>query len=156
MLLAVESAARAALQLPPITLAAAPGVLQRLAAHRLHELISTGQPLAAWVQLQALSEGTWANVGRRGVLRVMPLRSRHAEMCYGLLVGYAAGAEGNTVTQSHAPLSAKSAQDQQPNGVAAGGGGGCGSTRAGHDIQQHTLGVQQPEHVVPLLGWTVR
>lgn len=89
VMLAVEAPARAASGLPPLALFATRDVLHVLVHHRLHELRSTGRPLHYWASLHAVDEGRWARVGSAGILAIMPVRARHAETCYGLLVGCA-------------------------------------------------------------------
>ncbi len=85
MLLAVESARRAARGAPPLTLLAEARVMQRLRDHRLAELHSTGRPLEDFARFIELQEGASTPLGAWG-LALTPLRAAHAELCFGLLV----------------------------------------------------------------------
>jgi hypothetical protein len=60
-------------------------VMARLKEHRLHELLSTGRPLAAFGEFLELQEDVRAELGAWG-LSVTPLRAAHTEVAFGLLV----------------------------------------------------------------------
>lgn len=85
MLLSVESARRTAAGQPPLSVLAERSVLQRLKDHRLHELLSTGHPLESFGRLVELEEGHRVILGVEG-LAMTPLRARHAEVAFGLLI----------------------------------------------------------------------
>ncbi|KAF8073056.1 hypothetical protein HT031_000717 [Scenedesmus sp. PABB004] len=63
---------------------AEPGVLRTLTTHRLAELASTGRPLDAFAALTPCAAGQLHDLG--GGLGLLPLRARHAERCFGLLL----------------------------------------------------------------------
>jgi hypothetical protein len=61
-------------------------VLARLTAHRLHELQSTGRGVdyfCTTVSLEAAQPAVVVELARGSSLRMCPLLSRHAELCYG-------------------------------------------------------------------------
>jgi hypothetical protein len=60
-------------------------VMQRLKEHRLAELSSTGLPLQHFGHFVDLEEGRSADLGAWG-LAVAPLRARHSELAFGLLI----------------------------------------------------------------------
>lgn len=70
---------------PKPTLLAHHDVLSVLLQHRLHELQSTGLPLDAFVTPHALCEGEAFALGVSG-LSLQPVRSKHSERCFGLLL----------------------------------------------------------------------
>lgn len=81
VLLAVESARGRRL-----TVLAEAGVLHTLAQHRLAELQSTGRPLSHFAALQPCAAGELQQLPCG--LGLLPLRARHAERCYGLLISH--------------------------------------------------------------------
>jgi hypothetical protein len=95
-------------QPPPLTLVAERRVMRRLRRHRLAELRSTGRGLDAFAHFLALREGNRTEVRARcccgsgggseaaALLRIglTPLRARHAELAFGLLVDVAVSGGG--------------------------------------------------------------
>ncbi|KAF6262498.1 beta-lactamase-like protein [Scenedesmus sp. NREL 46B-D3] len=79
VLLAVESQRGAGL-----SVLAEPSVLNTLLTHRLHELRSTGRQLSDFGSFAACPAGQLHELG--GGLALLPLKSRHAERCFGLLL----------------------------------------------------------------------
>eukprot|EP00878_Enallax_costatus_P033410 GHUV01036839.1.p1 GENE.GHUV01036839.1~~GHUV01036839.1.p1 ORF type:complete len:173 (+),score=32.31 GHUV01036839.1:541-1059(+) len=69
-----------------MTLLAENNVMNTLATHRLHELQSTGRQLTDFANLQGCLAGQLHQLPCG--LGLLPLRARHAERCFGLLVYY--------------------------------------------------------------------
>ncbi len=82
--LPVVAAVACAQQAPAMTLLAQRDVLNRLLQHRLHELQSTGLPVNAFLTPVALEQGQQHTLPEG--LSIQPVRARHAELCFGLIV----------------------------------------------------------------------
>ncbi|WIA29380.1 hypothetical protein OEZ86_011884 [Tetradesmus obliquus] len=67
-----------------LSVLAEPSVLNTLRSHRLHELQSTGRQLHEFGCFTACAAGQLHELG--GGLALLPLKSRHAERCFGLLL----------------------------------------------------------------------
>lgn len=68
-----------------MTLLAQRDVLDRLVQHRLHELQSTGLPLEHFTTPVALECSQQYVLPETGI-SLQPIRARHAELCFGLIV----------------------------------------------------------------------